>query len=146
MDEATTHAKLDELLAVFDSTDASALPISPQIRAIEPPEKIVEAAKMLLAKVPQKPTLTSREQELLQSMGIDVLSTAKGFLTARSHKICPTCLQPISEEHRVVSLQQIENILNREVEEYRNELKKLILSEIQADFYMVSWILNSLGS
>ena len=45
MDEETTRAKLDELLVVFDSTDASALPISPQIRAIEPPEKIVEAAK-----------------------------------------------------------------------------------------------------
>ena len=65
MDEETTRAKLDELLVVFDSTDASALPISPQIRAIEPPEKIVEAAKILLAKAPQEPTLTSREQELL---------------------------------------------------------------------------------
>ncbi|SCH85811.1 Uncharacterized protein conserved in bacteria [uncultured Clostridium sp.] len=135
MDEATTRAKLDELLVVFDSTDASALPISSQIQTIGSPEKIVEAAKILLAKVPQKPTLTLREQELLQSMGIDVLSTARGFLSVRSHKICPTCLQPISEEHRVASLQQIENILNREVEEYRNELKKLILSEIQADFY-----------
>ena len=143
MDEATTRAKLDELLVVFDSTDASVLTISPQIRAIEPPEKIVESAKMLLAKVPQKPTLTSREQELLQSMGIDVLSTAKGFLSVRSHKICPTCLQPISEEHRVVSLQRIENILNREGEEYRNELKKLILSEIQADFYQDYSVLDS---
>ena len=143
MDEETTRAKLDELLVVFDSTDASALPISPQIRAIEPPEKIVEAAKILLAKAPQEPTLTSREQELLQSMGIDVLSTAKGFLSVRSHKICPTCLQPISEEHRVVSLQQIENILNREVEEYRNELKKFILPEIQADLYEDYSVLDS---
>ena len=143
MDEATTRTKFNELLTVFDSTDASALPISPQIRTIEPPEKIIEAAKKLLTKVPQKPILTLREQELLQLMGIDVLSTAKGFLSVRSHKICPTCLQPISEEHRVVSLQQIDNILNREVEEYRNELKQLILSEIQADFYQDYSVLDS---
>lgn len=142
-DEAATKIEFDELFSVFNSIDASASPITLQIQAIEPPEGIIEDTKKLLGKVPQKPTLTLREQELLQTLGVEVLSSAKGFLSARSHKICPTCLQPISEEHRTVSLQQIENILNREVEEYRDELKKLILPEIQADFYQRYSVLDS---
>lgn len=142
-DEAATKIEFNELFSVFNSIDASASPITPQIQTIEPPERIIEDAKKLLVKVPQKPTLTLREQALLQTMGIEVLSSAKGFLTAKSHEICPTCLQPISEEHRTLSLQQIENILNREVEEYRDELNKLILPEIQADFYQSFGVLDS---
>lgn len=142
-DEATTRAEFNELFSVFDSTDASASPVDPQIQTIEPPERIIEEAKRLLEKVPQKPTLTLREQELLQTLGIEVLSSAKGFLSAKSHKVCPTCLQPISEDHRTVSLQQIENILNREVEQYRSELKNLILPEIQAGAYQDYGVLDS---
>ena len=142
-DEATTRAEFNELFSVFDSTDASASPVDPQIQTIGPPERIIEEAKRLLEKVPQKPTLTLREQELLQTLGIEVLSSAKGFLSAKSHKVCPTCLQPISEDHRTVSLQQIENILNREVEQYRSELKNLILPEIQAGAYQDYGVLDS---
>jgi len=40
--------------------------------------------------------------------------------------------------HRTKSLQQIEDILNREVEECREELKKLILPEIEAEHYQYS--------
>ena len=134
-DESVTRVKFNELMDIFNSIDASSLPVTTQIQSIEYPERILEDAKKLLVKVPQKPALTLREQELLQSIGIEVLSNAKGFLSARSYKICPTCLQQISEEHRITSLQQIENILNREVEEYRDDLKKLILPEIQSDGY-----------
>ena len=142
-DEVATKIEFNELFNVFNSIDISASPITPQIHAIEAPERIIEDTKKLLAKVPQKPALTLREQELLQMMGIEVLSNAKGFLMTKSHQICPTCLQPITEEHRTLSLQQIENILNREVEEYRDELKKLILPEIQTDFYQSYDVLGS---
>lgn len=142
-DESTTKAEFNELFGVFDSISTSPSPVGPQIQTIEPPERIFEEAKKLLGEIPQKPTLTLREQELLQTLGIEVLSSAKGFLSAKLYQICPTCLQPISEEHRTSSLQQIDNILNREVEEYRNKLKELILSEIQTDFYQNYSILDS---
>lgn len=142
-EEATTQAEFNELFNVFNGIDASASPVTPQIQIIDPPEKIIEAAQKLLERVPRKPTLTLREQALLQTMGIEVLSNAKGFLMTKSSEICPTCLQPISDEHRASSLQQIENILNREVEEYRNELKTLILPEIQADSYQDYGVLDS---
>ena len=108
-----------------------------------PPKSVIEESKKLLGKVPQKPTLTLREQELLQTLGIDVLSNAKGFLSAKSHEICPTCLQSIPESHRTTSLQQIEHILNREVEEYRDGLKGLILTEVQTDTYQSYSVLDS---
>lgn len=122
-DETLTREKFTELFSVFDSIETSVSPVAPEIRAIDIPEKVVEDAKRLLAKVPQKPILTEREQELLHFFGIEVLSNAKGFLSVKTHEICPTCLQMISEEHRTKSLQQIEDILNREVEECREELK-----------------------
>lgn len=142
-DKVTTRKKFNELFGIFDSIDASVSPVGPQIQTIEPPERIIEETKKLLEKVPQKPTLTLREQELLQTLGIEVLSSAKGFLSTKSHEICPTCLQPISEDHRAASLQQIENILNREVEEFRDDLKRLIMPEIQADFYQHYSVLDS---
>lgn len=142
-DEVTTRKAFNELLDVFNSIDTSASLIAPQIQTIEPPERTIEETIRLVKKVPQKPTLTLREQELLETLGIEVLSSAKGFLSTKSCKICPTCLQPISEDHRAKSLQEIENILNREVEEYRNELKKLILPEIQADSYQKYAMLDS---
>ena len=142
-DETLTREKFTELFSVFDSIETSVSPVAPEIRAIDIPEKVVEDAKRLLAKVPQKPILTEREQELLHFFGIEVLSNAKGFLSVKTHEICPTCLQMISEEHRTKSLQQIEDILNREVEECREELKKLILPEIEAEHYQCYSVLDS---
>ena len=142
-DETLTREKFTELFSVFDGIETSASPVAPEIRAIDIPEKVVEDTKRLLAKAPQKPILTEREQELLQSFGIEVLSNAKGFLSVKANEICPTCLQLISEEHRTESLRQIENILNREVEEYRKELESLILPEIEAEHYQRYSVLDS---
>lgn len=142
-DEKSTSAEFDKLFNIFNSIDASATPVSPEIQAIDLPEKVVLDTQRLLAKIPQKPTLTEREQKLLQFFGIEVLSNAKGFLSAKTHAICPTCLQLISEEHRTESLRQIEDILNREVEEYLEKLKKLILSEIEAEHYQHYGVLDS---
>lgn len=141
-DETLTREEFNELFSLFNSIEASATPISLEIQTIDFPEKIAENTQTLLAKIPQRPTLTAREQELLQSFGIEVLSNAKGFLSVKAHEICPTCLQLISEEHRTESLRQIEDILNREVEEYREELKKLILPEIDAEYYQCYSILD----
>lgn len=142
-DEKVTRAEFDELFGVFNSIETSAMPVSPEIQAINFPEKVTESTQRLLAKIPKKPTLTEREQELLQLFGIDVLSNAKGFLSVKTHEICPTCLQRISEEHRTESLQQIDDILNREVEEYREKLKELILPEIEEEHYRCYGILDS---
>lgn len=86
-DETLTREKFTELFSVFDSIETSVSPVAPEIRAIDIPEKVVEDAKRLLAKVPQKPILTEREQELLHFFGIEVLSNAKGFLSVKTHEI-----------------------------------------------------------
>ena len=70
-DETLTREKFTELFSVFDSIETSVSPVAPEIRAIDIPEKVVEDAKRLLAKVPQKPILTEREQELLHFFGIE---------------------------------------------------------------------------
>lgn len=142
-DIKSTSAEFNKLFNIFNNIDASAIPVSSGIQAIDLPEKVVVDTQRLLAKIPQKPTLTEREQKLLQFFGIEVLSNAKGFLSAKTHAICPTCLQLISEEHRTESLRQIEDILNREVEEYREQLKKLILPEIESEHYQSYGVLDS---
>ena len=142
-DEEKTRSNFNELFNAFDSVNSLTAPITPPIQIIAPPTKLIEESEKLLTKVPQKPTLTLREQELLQTLGINVLSNAKGFLSAKSNQICPTCLQSIPENHRAAALQQIENILNREVEEYRDKLRTLLLPQIPTDTYQIYKILDS---
>lgn len=134
-DEETTRTEFDSLFKIFDGIDAAATQVTPKVQPVEIPQEIIEKASGILTRTPRKPTLTLREQELLQMFGIEVLSNAKGFLSVKSNEICPTCLQPISEEHREDSLQQIENILNREVENYRAELKMFLLTELSVEVY-----------
>ena len=134
-DESTTKIKFDELFNVFDKIDSSVPLITQQVQTIAVPHKIVEETQALFLEMPENPKLSPREEELLNTLGIQVLSDAKGFLMARSNGLCPTCLQPISEEHRTATLQQIDKILNGDMEEYRNKLTMLMLPEIKADDY-----------
>lgn len=78
-DETLTREKFTELFSVFDSIETSVSPVAPEIRAIDIPEKVVEDAKRLLAKVPQKPILTEREQELLHFFGEKCFQTQRAF-------------------------------------------------------------------
>lgn len=122
----------------YEKTNSTSNPISPEISVIRIPYDILSTVKIQLAKKPQSTPLSVREQGLLDLMGISTLVNAKGFLSVTSNSVCPQCLQPISAQHRGETLALLGKILNREIEDFQNGLRNLmipIIHETQYDAY-----------
>ena len=135
---------LSDLQAEFDSqfplylrAGAKSELISKAVSVVSISSTIEEDVKALLAKTIQKPTMTERENELLQIFGIDGVSRSKTFLSIKENFICPTCLQKVDDVYRTEILSRIEAILNKDVEEMKSKLRKLKLGEINTDDYQI---------
>lgn len=141
--EAETEAEFVQTFSVFSSIGTASQPISTQIRQITFSGDIEVNATSLLATPLQRPVLTQRESDLLDMFGMKAISDARGFLINPAYTTCPVCLQPISDEYRADTIQRIECILNREVEEFRQQLKALFMNEIPLSSYQVYSILDT---
>jgi GTPase SAR1 family protein len=119
----------------FMSVGASSSPINKEIMTITLTNDICDLTKQLLKKVIKKPQLSEREQKLLSHFGIPIVTSARTFLSDSRNAVCDKCFQPISEEYRDKVLNEIECILNRDVEEFKNEIEKLLILEISIDTY-----------
>lgn len=135
--EAETEAEFAQTFTVFSSISAASQPISTQIRQIAFSGDIEVKATSLLATPLQRPVLTQRESDLLDMFGMKVISDARGFLINPAYTTCPVCLQPISDEYRADTIQRIECILNRDVEDFRRQLKTLFVNEVPVSSYQV---------
>lgn len=132
-------AEFEKLIAIYEKTDPTSNPISPAISAINIPYDILSTIKIQLEKKPKSMPLSVREQDLLDLMGITTLVSAKGFLSVTSNAVCPQCLQPIPAQHRNEMLALLDKILNREIEDFQNSLRGMLIptiSETQYDLYM----------
>ncbi len=141
--EAETRAEFDQLFIVFSGIDATSQPLATQIKQIPFDNTIEARTTELLATAIKAPELTQREADLLEAFGIKVISKSKEFLIDPANTICPVCLQDISDEYRSEAIQRIESILNREVEDFRDKLRKLLLSEIPVELYQTYSILDA---
>lgn len=133
--EEEIKTEFARLISVFEKTSSSQNPLSPAISTINIPYDILSTIKNHLDKKPQSAPLTAREQGLLDMMGISTLMNAKGFLAVASNAVCPQCLQPVSEQHRSEMLTLLEKILNREIEDYQNTLRALMIPAIPEEQY-----------
>nr|DAJ91366.1 MAG TPA: AAA domain protein [Caudoviricetes sp.] len=129
---------------LFNSTSSQSTILNHKIINISIVGNIELNAEGLLGRIISKPQLTKREQEIMGVFGIDLtgLINARDFLSDGSRTICNRCLQPINESYRLESLEQIKNILNREVEEFQTEIKKLLINPIDATSYQAYNVLN----
>lgn len=134
-DEATTRKEFERLISIFDNTSTLSTPITPAVPTVTIPYNILSIVQKQLIKKPHSAPLSQRETELLDMMGMSVLSSAKGFLSVSTNTICPQCLQPISKLHREEMLNAIEKILNREIDEFCNELQELLIPEVEISLY-----------
>lgn len=90
----------------------------------------------LLSQVIDKPELTQREQEILKLLNLSCITDSKRFLSDERNIICDKCLQPISTDYRTETLQKIDKILNREVEEFKSKLVKLQIAEVDEKMFL----------
>lgn len=136
--EDDVKAEFERLISVYEKTNSASSLISPEISVIKIPYSILSTAKIQMARKPKSTPLSEREQALLDLMGISTLVNAKGFLSVTSNTVCPQCLQNVSAGHRSETLALLDRILNREVEDYQNNLRSLMIPlilETQYDAY-----------
>lgn len=135
--ESETQIDFDQTFSVYSSIDSASQPVAISIKAIDFDGNIEVLATELLSTSIQRPTLSQRESDLLNTFGMKVISGVKGFLIDSAHTTCPTCLQPISSEYRTDMIERIEKILNRDIEDFRCKLRILLLNEIPANSYQM---------
>lgn len=141
--KAETEAEFTQTFSVFSSIGASSQPISSQIRQITFSGNIEKDAATLLETPLQRPVLTQRESDLLDMFGMKVINDARGFLINHAYTTCPVCLQSISDKYRADTIQRIEYILNKEVDDFRQQLKTLFINEIPVSSYQMYSILDA---
>lgn len=141
--EVETRAEFDQLFVIFSGIDTTSHPVAGPIKPISFDNSIEARATELLNTPIKAPELSQREADLLEVFGMKVISEAKEFLLDPSNTTCPVCLQPISSEYRDDTIQRIESILNREVEDFRRELRNLFLIEIPEGLYQVYSVLDA---
>lgn len=129
------EAEFQKTYSLFSSINLDSQPVSTPVKQIIFSSDIESRSKLLLGTQLKRPVLTERESELLDTFGMKIINDAKGFLVNPIYKTCPVCLQSISDEYRTETIQRIERILNKDVEEFRQELSMLLINEIPTSTY-----------
>lgn len=119
----------------FSAAGTATTPVSTEVILITIVGDINQNTKTLLERTVNRPQLTDRETQLLQLFGIAGATNARTFIANDRNGICDKCFQPIGEGYRSMVLGEIECILNRDVEEFKGELDKLLLSEMRIATY-----------
>jgi len=132
---ADLQSEMDHRYSQFTAVSADSSVLSKKITMIPIVDNITENAKALLKKAVSRPQLTEREQRLLNLFGMPGIAGARTFLSDSKNVVCEKCFQPISAEYRGNVLKEIECILNRDVEEFKGELEKLLIPEIPISTY-----------
>lgn len=133
--EVATRKEFEQVYSAFSSVSVDSQAINVKVRIISVNTDLEEKTADMLSRILQRPVLTDRETELLDIFGVKVIGEAKHFLANSANKICPVCLQPVSDDYRKEMTSRIEGILNREVQEYRQALQGLLLPEIHEGSY-----------
>lgn len=126
----------DERFRTFNTTGEGSVRISVPVTLIDINDSISDDyAKDLLEKAVPCPQWTERERMIFDLLGGRGLDNAKDFLSDVEQTVCDKCLQAISEEYRVKVLAELDHLLNREVEEFKGELKKMLIPETAKTAY-----------
>jgi energy-coupling factor transporter ATP-binding protein EcfA2 len=140
--QAELQEEFDRRYAQFKVVDSTTKPLP-----LVPPISIVgdkgAQAQDLLAKAVARPQWTPREKEIFDILGGQGLDAAKTYLSNTKVTVCDKCLQPISEEYRAAALRELACLLNRDIEEFKNELKQLLIPETAAAVYQIYSVLPS---
>lgn len=144
--QADLQSELERRYAQFKAVGVTSSQLSTRITTLSIIGNIGESAKALLDKVVARPQLTEREQRLLDLFGVPGVTGTRTFLSDSKNIVCDKCFQLITDEYRTEVLKEIECILNRDVEKFKDELAKLLIPEVAIATYQSFHDLPSYGS
>ena len=91
----------------------------------------------LLAKKIEPPNLSEREQQILsviQNKGQSTIDSAKLEFSKETTTFCPYCFQKVDEKYKKALIESINRVLNKEANEHIDELSKIIIPAVDADY------------
>ena len=130
--QSTINEKKSLLAKLSDNTQNYPTPIS-QIVFQSNYETIICD---LLAKKINKPKLSEREKKIIAVIekGFqNYIESAKSDFSNNDIDYCPYCFQPVSVEYKKQLLSEINNVLNKDVDDHKAELKAIWFPSISAN-------------
>ncbi len=127
--------ELDKRLMQFQAVGTASSQISTRVPLITLVDDICQSTEACLEEVVNRPQLTDRELQLFQMFGLSSAANTRMFVSNKENTVCEKCFQTIEDDYRDKVLGEIECILNRDVEDFKEKLEKLMISEISIDTY-----------
>lgn len=103
------------------------------IRCIDEKSDFERQIMTLLAVKLEEPCLTEREKLIMgmvQGGNQQIIESAQQFFLSAHTDICPFCLQEVTEKYRHGLLESIQRVLNKEVDEHKQQLTSIVFEEI----------------
>lgn len=136
-----THTKEElqkdfkEKLVLFETTNSNSKTIHDKVLKLPFDHDIENKSIQFLKKTVSKPHLTSREQELLNVFGIGGLLSSKDTISNNENSLCPTCFRVIDTDYYNKILEEIDHIISKEFENFKNDLNKLLIESINIESF-----------
>ncbi len=143
----------NQLKIEFENLKANYDSIKDEVERLDKPVNLIKEEyndlmiMSLLAQKIEEPKLTSREEKILNSIkkeGQKLMQEAKKRFINKEVEICPYCFRKISEEEIEILLSCFDNVLNKDVEEHEEKLKKYKLDLIEMDLEVYNKLDNQI--
>lgn len=98
-----------------------------------------ETTLLLLSKKLVQPVVSDREKlimEMLRNGKQKDVEKVKDIFSKDETKICPFCFKEVNNQYKNDIVESIQNVLNKDVDEHKTELKSLILEQVKTDYQM----------
>ena len=142
MNQYNTEKELEELMLdytekkkLFDSVTSDSTEITQEVELFCF-EEIDSKAKTLLTRKIEQTELTDREKRIflfIEKNGQDLLTKAKSYFSNENSDFCPYCYQEIDKNYKSNLMEEFKKVLNKEVEDYQNELDTVKIKNLNFD-------------
>lgn len=142
MNQYNTEKELEELIQeytekkkLFDSVTSDSTEITQEVELFCF-EEIDSKAKTLLTRKIEQTELTDREKRIflfIEKNGQDLLTKAKSYFSNENSDFCPYCYQEIDKNYKSNLMEEFKKVLNKEVEDYQNELDTVKIKNLNFD-------------
>lgn len=129
--------KFDETKALLDKIADVTICYPESISSIEITDSLEHDICVLLEKSVEKPVLTERESMILSMIKRgrqSIVEAAKNDFSDRSTTVCPYCFREIDDEYRRSLINSINKVLNKDVDEHKNELQAIAFPVFSQDY------------
>jgi len=111
--------------------------IEPEIKIINYSNNIEDVVIKLLSKKIKEPVVNDREKKILDAISNgeqNSIEDIKIKFEKEDIDFCPYCFQKVTKEYKKELIKSIQNVLNKDAEEHKNELNEIGIDALKSDY------------